>query len=164
MNTRQISRATPSSHDQANEGVREGVNIYPKSGFFAKVSPSGVVNTLHNQTNISFRNFLMGFLNGSPLNFRNAARFARVKCQVQSEDFLCERFLKRKRGEYERYNACPASLPARARIMETLPIFEIGNSLINLYRIIHYSQKHINKSTNPHCFFTSKFISYMVVS
>jgi hypothetical protein len=34
----------------------------------------------------------MGFRNGSPLNFRNAARFARVKCQVQSEDFLSERF------------------------------------------------------------------------
>jgi hypothetical protein len=27
-----------------------------------------------------------------PLIFRNAARFARVECQVQSEDFLSERF------------------------------------------------------------------------
>jgi hypothetical protein len=34
----------------------------------------------------------MGFRNGSPLFFRNAARFARVERQVQSEDFLCERF------------------------------------------------------------------------
>lgn len=30
----------------------------------------------------------MGFLNGSPLFFRNAARFARAECQVQSENFL----------------------------------------------------------------------------
>ena len=41
----------------------------------------------------------MGFRNGSPLNFRNAARFARVECQVQPEDFFGERFFKRKRDE-----------------------------------------------------------------
>jgi hypothetical protein len=34
----------------------------------------------------------MGGFNSRPLNFRNAARFARVECQVQSEDFLSERF------------------------------------------------------------------------
>jgi len=57
---------------------------------------------LHNQTRVSFRIFLMGFRNGSPLNFRNSARFlpaprlrragARVKRQVQSEDFWREDF------------------------------------------------------------------------
>ncbi|OGE83803.1 MAG: hypothetical protein A3B95_00010 [Candidatus Doudnabacteria bacterium RIFCSPHIGHO2_02_FULL_43_13b] len=59
----------------------------------------GVVNTHQQQTSFSFSNFLMGFRNGSPLNFRNAARFARVECQVQPEDFFGERFFKRKRDE-----------------------------------------------------------------
>ena len=92
MFKRDVAKFTPSSQDQANEGVREGVNCWSGSGFFAKVSPSGVVNSHQDTTQLIFRNFLMGFLNGSPLNFRNAARFARVKCQVQSEDFLSERF------------------------------------------------------------------------
>jgi len=71
-------------------------------GIFDKVGSSEVVKTLHNQTRVSFRIFLMGFRNGSPLNFRNSARFlpaprlrragARVKRQVQSEDFWREDF------------------------------------------------------------------------
>jgi len=89
---RDIAKSAPSSRDRANEGVHEGVNRWSGSGFFAKVSPTGVVNSHQDTTQFIFRNFLMGFLNGSPLFFRNAARFARVKCQVQSEDFLSERF------------------------------------------------------------------------
>ena len=92
MFKRDIAKSTPSSRDRANEGVREGVKPYSKLRFSAKVSPTAVVDRHQDTTQFIFRNFLMGFRNGSPLFFRNAARFARVECQVQSEDFLSERF------------------------------------------------------------------------
>ena len=58
-------------------GERRGFSS-PKSRIFANIGYEGVVNTHQQQTGINFSYFLMGFRNGSPLNFRNAARFARL--------------------------------------------------------------------------------------
>ena len=66
----------------------------------------------------------MGFLNGSPLNLWNAARFARVECQVQSEDFFGERennFLRGKGVATFLYNACP-TLPVR--VLKTFAVLK----------------------------------------
>jgi len=87
-----IVLSTPSVGYKASDGVSDGVKLYSKSRFSAKVSPTGVVNSHQNPTERFFSHQTMGFRNGSPLFFRNAARFARVKCQVQSENFLSERF------------------------------------------------------------------------
>ncbi|KKS42422.1 MAG: hypothetical protein UV05_C0044G0008 [candidate division CPR1 bacterium GW2011_GWA2_42_17] len=81
------------------------------------MSSSEVVKILNIQTRVSFRIFLMGFRNGSPLNFRNAARFARVECQVQSEDFLSERFFERETG----VEPATFSLARRRSTTELLP-------------------------------------------